>query len=317
MIKKDNKESDHYDLLVRAAWYYHKLDLTQKEVGNQLNISRQMVQRLLEEGREKGIIRVEINSPISSLLSVEQTLKEKYSLDKAIVVPSYTSGEELRDSLGRAAARFISRLINEKLDLIGTGWGKTLRAFVDHFQVEPVEDADVVSLIGNLLGDTAFNPYSIADTLARKLSTNCYNVWAPAIVKDQDRANLFKSEPWIKKTLDKAATADLIIVSIGELSRESTLAELGYLTSEDIRELKEKKAVGDILGSFFDVEGNLVNSEIHERLIALTVDRLQDDGKVVGVSGGEKKVRAIEGALKGDMLDVLITDEKVAGALVE
>lgn len=313
----EKEHSDHYDLLVRAAWYYHKLDLTQKEVGNRLNISRQMVQRLLKEGREKGIIRVEINSPISSLLSVEETLEEQYSLDKAIVVPSHASGEELRSSLGKASARFMSRLINEKLDVIGTGWGKTLRSFVDHFQAKPIEDADVVSLIGNLLGDTAFNPYSIADTLARKLSANCYNVWAPAIVKDQGRANLFKSEPWIKKTLDKAATADLIVVSIGELSRESTLAELGYLTSEDIRELREKKAVGDILGSFFDVEGNLVNSEIHERLIALTVDRLKDNGKVLGVSGGEKKVKAIEGALKGDMLDVLITDEYVADGLTE
>jgi DNA-binding transcriptional regulator LsrR (DeoR family) len=313
-----NKQYEYDDLLVRASWYYYKSKLTQKEVGDKLNLSRQRVQRLLDEARQKGIIQVEIESPLANLLSIEEALIKEHSLKDAVVVPSVPSENGLRDSLGQAAATYVERLITDsEIKVIGTGWGRTLRAFVDKFRTKhQCKEMNVVSLVGNLLKDTAVNPYIIADTLSRKLSANCYNIWAPSIVKDENRAKIFRSEPWIKKALEKAKSADVIIVSLGPVSKQVTLYDLGYLSKEDLLSLQSLGAAGDILGQFFNEQGELVDSNLHKRVIALPFKEVQDrKRKVIVIAGGKDKLRAIKGALNGNFIDILVTDENVAKQL--
>ncbi|MFP4589732.1 MAG: sugar-binding transcriptional regulator [Candidatus Acetothermia bacterium] len=300
------------DLLVRVAWYYHKLELTQKEVGEKLGLSRQKVQRLLKEAREKGIIKVQIENPKVNLLKIEEKLKDRYSLSDAVIAPCPSSGDKLRDSLGRVASTHIRKLVeNRDIDVLGTGWGRTLRAFVDHFQptVEK-QNMDVVSLIGNLLTDTAVNPYEIANTLARKLSANCYNIWAPSIVEDENSAEIFRQEEWIRETLEKTEAADLLIVGLGPVSERATLYNLGYISNDDLETLQAQGAVGDILGRYFDENGELVDLGLHERVIASSFKQIRDGkGDLIVVGGGDFKLDAMRGALKGDLIDVLITDE--------
>lgn len=313
-----NRGSDD-DLLVRVSWYYHKLKLTQKEVGDKLGLSRQKVQRLLQKARNNGIIQVEIKSPKANLLSIEKNLSDQYQIEDAVVAPHASSDEGLRDSLGKVAATYLKNLLDDEgINVIGTGWGRTLRSFVDSFQpLEERQEMDVVSLIGNLLIDTAVNPYEIANTLARKLSANCYNIWAPSIVEDKERAEIFKSEQWIKETLDKTRTADLIIVGLGPVSEKATLYNLEYLSKNDLQSLKSKGAVGDILGRYFDKQGELIDLELHDRVIAPTLEEIRDGkGKVIVVAGGDFKLKAMQGALNGNLIDILVTDEKLAGNLV-
>lgn len=313
------KEQERADLLVRAAWYYHKLELTQKEVGEKLGLSRQKVQRLLQEAKDKGIIKVQIENPKVNLLRIEEEMKARYSLSDVVIAPCPSSGDKLRDSLGRVASTHIKKLIgNQDVDVLGTGWGKTLRSFVDHFQPGfNREDMDVVSLIGNLLTDTAVNPYEIANTLARKLSANCYNIWAPSIVEKKSSAEIFRTEEWIKETLEKAEAADLLIVGLGPVSERATLYDLGYISEEDLEALRAQGAVGDILGRYFDEKGELVDLGLHERVIASSFEQIRDgQGDVIVVGGGDFKLDAMKGALNGDLVDILITDERLAQKLV-
>lgn len=313
-------DDERNDLLVRVAWYYHKLKLTQKEVGTRLGLSRQKVQRLLQEAREKGIIKVEIESPKVNLLKIEEEIKEKYQIKDAVVAPCSCTGDKLRDSLGKVTSNYIRNLLErDEIKVLGTGWGKTLRSFVDHFQPKDKrENIDVVSLIGNLLTDTAVNPYEIANTLARKLSANCYNIWAPSIVKDASRAEIFKSEEWIKETLDKTRSADLIIVGLGPVSKQATLYNLGYISDSDLETVRAQGAVGDLLGRYFDKDGNLVNLGLHERVIGSSFEEIRDGkGEVIVVAGGDFKLEAMKGALNGDLIDILITDEQLAKKLVD
>lgn len=317
MIANRMMSSEKKDLLVRVAWSYYILDLTQQEVGERLNISRQKVQRLLEEANQEEIVQVEINSPHSNLLSIEDTLRRSFSsLEDAVVMPFVDS--DLRDHLGHAAATYVERLITDnQVKSIGTGWGKTMRSFVDHFYPKTQdEEMDVVSLAGNLQQNTGFNTYTIADSLARKLSASCYNIWAPSIVRDEARADMFKSEPWIEEVLEKAKSVDLVVVSIGQVSEEATLKELGYLDADDIQHLRSLNAAGDILSQFFTNEGSIVNSKFQDIVIALPIEALKDsDKKVIGVAGGQHKLEAIRGSLNGNFVDILITDEKIAKAL--
>lgn len=314
-----DKEASHLDLMTRAAWYYYNLDLTQSEVASELNISRQKVQRLIQKAKDMGIVQIQVSHPDVRILEVERDLTEKYSLENSIVVPSIKD-EDVLESIGKAGSFYVKQLIKNTdwINSIGMGWGATMHAFasqLDSFRVE--RDLEVVTLVGNLLKDTAVNPFSIAGTVAKKIDASCYNLWAPSIVQDKERAAIFKSEPWIKKALEKTHNLDLAIVSIGQLSKEATLRELGYLTENDVKKLKAKGAVGDILSQFFDRDGKLVDTNFHDRVIASPVEKLnREDRIVIGMAGTKKKTTAISGALKGGYIDTLVTDEGVAKSLL-
>lgn len=83
MINLDN----HYEagfneeeLLARIAWFYYHDNLTQNEIGEKLGLPRLKVSRLLEKGRQIGLIKVQINSRYKGCLELEEALKQRFHL---------------------------------------------------------------------------------------------------------------------------------------------------------------------------------------------------------------------------------------------
>lgn len=67
--------------------------------------------------------------------------------------------------------------------------------------------------------------------------------------------------------------------------------------------------VGDILGYFFDVKGDVVmNIKIYNELIGLFLSVLKIIFVWVGVVGGENKVEVIVAVMKGGYINVLVID---------
>ena len=50
------------ELVARVAWCYYHDGLTQNDIGERLGLPRLKISRLLEKGRQSGVIRVQINS---------------------------------------------------------------------------------------------------------------------------------------------------------------------------------------------------------------------------------------------------------------
>lgn len=308
------------DLITKVAWFYYKEKLTQQDISARVNISRQKVQRFLEKARDLEIVRFQVKNPYANLLSIESELIEKYSLKDSVVVPYLSDGESLlRKSFAKAGASYLERIISQyNNSIIGLGWGNTTAYLADYFDSLPIKTkVEVVSLIGNLMTNVAMNPYIIAERIANKLDAPFYNIWAPAITQSKERAEIFKSEPWINCVLQKASKANIILFSVGEVSPSASLFKMGYLSSDELKRLREKGAVGDILSRFFNAQGDLVDDEIHERVISIPIDKLRDRGKIViGIAGGPLKLNAIQGALNGKYINVLITDEETAQKLL-
>jgi len=308
------------DLITKIAWLYYKKKLTQQEISDRVFISRQKVQRLLEKARDLEIVRFQVKNPHANLLSIESKLIKNYSLKDAVVVP-YVSDENdsLRKSFARAGASYLERVISQNSNsIIGLGWGNTTAYLADYFEPPPIKTkVKIVSLIGNLMTNVAMNPYIIAEKIANKLNAPFYNIWAPAIAQSKERAKIFKSEPWIDRVLQMASQSNIILISVGEISPSASLFKMGYLSNGELKRLKGKGAVGDILARFFNAQGELVDDEIHERVIAIPIDKLKGKDKIViGVAGGSSKFDALRGALKGKYINVLITDENIAQRLV-
>jgi lsr operon transcriptional repressor len=313
-------EDTEEDLITRIAWLYYKEKLTQQQIAERISLSRQKVQRLLERARDLEIIQFTLKHPSVNLLSVESAIQQKYGLKDAVVAPVYSPNlDELRTSFAMAGAAYLERrLAAMKRCILGIGWGNTTAYLADYFDGQSITGTvEIVSLIGNLMMNVSMNPYIMAEKMARKLGASFYNIWAPAIAQTKERADVFKSEPWIKEVLDIANRTNIILVSIGEAAKSASLFKMGYLSPLDLQRLISKGAVGDILCRYFDAQGAIIEDEVHDRVIGIPMDVMGDDAKlIIGVAGGASKVKAIHAALLKKYINVLITDERTAAELL-
>jgi DNA-binding transcriptional regulator LsrR (DeoR family) len=81
--------------------------------------------------------------------------------------------------------------------------------------------------------------------------------------------------------------------------------------------LREKEAVGDILLRFFNEDGIPVESILNDRVISMGLDQLKKVDRAIGIAGGPRKFSAIRGALRGKLINILVTDSCTGKRLVQ
>jgi deoxyribonucleoside regulator len=90
----------------------------------------------------------------------------------------------------------------------------------------------------------------------------------------------------------------------------------GFLDNSDTVKLRESGAVGAICGRFFDANGQKCWGELDGRTIGLSLEDLSKIKHKVCIVTGKEKIKGVLGALRGRLLDVLITDESTAHSLL-
>ncbi len=171
-------------------------------------------------------------------------------------------------------------------------------------------------LNGGLTTSFYLNPYDVGAKLSSLFKGECYYIHAPAIATSEELCRSFRSDLTVKQALQMAKLANYSLVGIGEMSAETTLISTGYISLADVGILHRKGAVGNIVGQFFDIEGNIIDCDLHKRIVAFPIEELRKMKNVIGVAGGKNKIEAILGALHGNFITVLITDEETATSII-
>lgn len=301
--------------MARIAWHYHFGDRTQEEIARLLHISRTRVARGLARAREEGIVQVQVFHPVLNCLRIEQELKARFDLHDAMVVPSQTSGD-VRDIIGKAGAEYLARILRDG-DLLGTAWGTTVHAVARHLSRRQLPNLSIVLLLGGLSSVTPdMDAFDLARTMAGKCGGRCFYLHVPAIVDSSEIREAIISDASVRNALDLARSVSKAILGIGDTTNEAAMLRAGFLDVVKMAELRARGAVGDILGRFFDAQGVPVQSDLNDRTIGLGLDDVKRIPTKIAVSGGHRKVRPILGAIRGGYVDILITDEETAQAIL-
>jgi DNA-binding transcriptional regulator LsrR (DeoR family) len=112
------------------------------------------------------------------------------------------------------------------------------------------------------------------------------------------------------------AHGHLAIVGIGQMDESATLFRGGHVSPTDWDRLVAAGAAGNVNTCFFDDAGRAL-PDLQVRTIAISLEDLRAIDTVVAVAGGAAKVRAIRGALATGAIDVLVTDEATATAVLD
>jgi DNA-binding transcriptional regulator LsrR (DeoR family) len=202
--------------------------------------------------------------------------------------------------------------------ILGISWGTALFSTAQALRPKRPLPITVVQMIGAVGTD---NPLIDGPDLARFLA-NIYGgqyryMHAPLVVENQDVRVALLQEPRIKETLDYARRADVALVGIGSLIPEvSSLLRAGYLNRQELADLREIGVSGDICAQHYDANGNVMDIDMNDCVVGISLDALGSIERVIGVACGEQKAEAILGALRGGHINVLITDDSACRKLI-
>lgn len=305
---------DRNGIVVRAAWLYYKDGLTQAEIAERLFVSRATVGRLLDAARAEGIVRFEISTDHLSAFQLSRDLRHRHGLADAVVVPRIADGAHgarINERIASAAAEYLKRFLRPGA-VIGVGWGDTVMRVLFALGRDSLDGVTIASVAGGIDAYTR-------EVTAR--NTNGVNehlriIPAPLVASSPKIAAALREDESVTSVLRLAESAVATLTGIGASRPGASSVRSGLATDDQLQEFRELGVVGDMLGEWYDRDGGIVYKAASDRRIGMSIDQLRHMPNVIGVAGGEEKVEAIAGAVRGGYLDVLVTDEDVAEALL-
>ncbi len=296
-----------HSLMIKAVWCYYIENMTQQAIADQLGISRMRVIKLLEKGKAKKLIQFKIRADAYQQTEIINQLKDRYSLKEIVLVPSISTN--INETIARATAMYLSDHISDG-SFINVGFGDTMARTLRNLDLPEESRISFVSLTGGVKHYTVTSHFGITNMTS-------YIVPAPFLASTAEMAAAIREEPSVKDILKLSSLAGYTIVGVGGVTEKATVVREGNLTANDLLRLKAESAVGDILGYFIDKDGHVLNGSIHDRLISTPPDVLATFPNVIAAAGGVEKAEAMNAALKTGCINILITDEETAKAVLE
>jgi DNA-binding transcriptional regulator LsrR (DeoR family) len=306
-------------LLSKVSSMYYDQSYNQQEIANRLHLSRPKVSRLLKEAREKGIVKISVISQDNSFVNLENELESKYRLKEALIteIDPQSSPEVIKRQLGVAAANYLHRAVS-KGDVIGVSWGTTLQAMINAMIPKPMGGTHIVQALGGVGPPEAkTHAADISRRLSGLLESRLTLLPAPGIVDSNETKEVLLNGRRIRNALNLFSEINMLLVGLGTMSTNPVLdQENEEIPPALLQEIVNSDAVGDIALHFFDIEGNEINSKLKDLLIGISTEEIRKIDTVVGIAGGIEKTDAIQGALNGNLINLLITDNYTAERLL-
>lgn len=309
--------ADKLDDAARAAWLYYVAGNTQDQIAAKLGVSRQSAQRLVSLAVSEGIVKVRIDYPIANCLDLAKRLRERFGLKFCEVVPTDPASDSATLGVAQATAAEIERWLSRKEPaIIAMGTGRTLKAAIEQLPKIEAPQHRVVSLTGNIYPDGSAAYYNVIFTMADKVKTRVFPMPLPVIATSEHERETLHRQAMIRPTIELAAKADVTFVGLGELNESAPLVVDGFLNRDELAALQQAGAVGEIVGWAYDADGKFLKNLTNDRVASATIpDR--ENSLVIASAMGKKKRECIGAAIRGRLVNGLITDESTAESLLK
>lgn len=317
MARRPTLADPEESLAIRAAWLHYAGGLTQAAVAQRLGLPSVKAHRLIARAVADGVVKVTIDGDIVECVDLEEKLSKRYGLGFCEVAPDL--GEEglpIR-ALGLAGSNFLRHQIERGEDrVIGLGHGRTLAAAVQNLPRIDAADLRFVSLLGGLTRNYSANPHDVMHRIAEKTGAQAYVMPVPFFANTADDRQVLLSQRGVQDVFEMSNAATLKIVGIGRVEVDAQLVASGMIEASEIKEISGAGGVGEMLGHFFDATGQVLETALTARTLAVPLNGAET-GRIIAIAGGADKVPAIRAVLNSGRVKGLITDEATARALAE
>lgn len=304
---------------------YYLQPIGRRALAAQLNWPERMVRKEIDFLRDAGLIdaggggmevtpegeRVlfglkDVIRDLHGLSDLEKELERLLGLKQVIVVPGDSDTDEtVKKEIAKATARYLNQVLNDG-DVLAVTGGTTLAEVARSLPNASTErNVMVVPARGGLGEDVELQANTVAANIAQALGGAYRLLHVPDDLGEEAMATLAE-EPKIREMLELIRSARIVMHGIGtaeEMARRRGMPE------EVVQALKERQAVGEAFGYYFNQAGEIVYAS------GSVGSRYEDLGRaseVIAVGGGKSKAAAALAVLVSHHQDIWITDEGAA-----
>lgn len=314
--------------MVQCLELYYRQARSQKDIARILGVSAATVSRLLKRAYDERLVRVELDLPRTE--SLESALMAEFGLRDAVVVASGGRGD-VKEELGAAAAAYFESVARNGMR-IGLSCGFTLYQTIRQLRERRFRNLALYPLSGeSTLTLVDLFPNTLVGMMAAKYRPHVRAYALPvqhlASLRETERMRRqLLRDAEVRRVFEGAQEVDIALAGIGLVAEHTTgFCSLAENYGVSVRRLRQLGVVGEINYQPFDADGAIVDRPelrvLMRRLLSVDGPRLQALSRrpnryVVAVAGGKAKVAAVRGALRGRFMNVLVTDEDCAAALL-
>lgn len=309
MLPQTSQDTASRATIHMVAKLHYESDMPQVDIARKLGVSTATVSRLLTRARALGIVKIEVLD-LALPDEVTEKLVRALGLKAAAVVDTPSTG--VLGSLAAPLGNLIKEQKFPKGSVIGIGWGRAVRAVIEA-GLPRIADAKAVALNGGLPQSAPhFQINEFVRQAADQIGGTAHFLHAPYLSSVELR-DAFLNDDFVKQTTGLWDRLDCAIVGIG-LPHAINPPEASAATAN---EQAIGGAVGDVLRHYVDRNGNLLEWEGQDGMIAASADQLRTAKLSIGVAATVEKAAGIIGAVRSGMINALVTDTSTALAVLE
>jgi DNA-binding transcriptional regulator LsrR (DeoR family) len=301
-------------LTASIARRYYLDGRSKVEIAEEFGISRFKVARLIDVARTSGLVRIEIRAEGEIDVDLSARLRDRYGLLHSIVVDTpEDDAQALREHVARAAAHLLAEIITPR-DVLGLAWARSVSAMARALPRLP--GTPVVQLTGALsLADRHDTSVDVVRDVAAASGGVAHCFYSPLTVADAATARALRQQPDVARAFEQLPLVTKAVAGVGRWEAgQSTLYDSS--SDEDRAALRDLGVCADISGVFVAADGRPVQTELAERMIAITAEQMQAIPEVVVVPYGVRKAPAVRAALRSRLVDGIVTHTGLARAVL-
>ena len=245
-----------------------------------------------------------------------ERLKERFGLSHCDVVPADPASPSSTAGIAERAATVLEAYLKDtRPNLIALGTGRALRAAVERITPMDCPSHQLVSLVGNISADGSASLFDTVGRLADLTKARHYPMPLPFLMTSTEELKQILNIDTIRKVRSLAGKADLRLVGIGQMDEKAQVFIDGFLTRDELHEMMRLGAKGEIVGWAFNENGEIITGGTNKRLTSVPLP-VPATTLTIALAAGKPKVVALKAALKGHLINGLITDETTAKLLL-
>ncbi|ASS77265.1 hypothetical protein CIG75_17085 [Tumebacillus algifaecis] len=309
----------------------HHLYLTQpigrRALAQQLNTTERILRAEVDFLKDQGLIVVEtvgmhlterginllvqladVIREVEGLAEKERRLAEKLGLQEVHIVAGDADADPLvKKAIGHAAAEWLKKTLRQD-DILAVTGGTTIATVAESISRASL-GVEVLPARGGVGENMEFQANTIASRIAAQLGGTYRLLHAPDVLSDEALQSLM-SDPQVQDTLHRLRSARIVLHGIGQAI---PMAKRRRLPESRIEQIEAHGAIAEAFGYYFDAMGNIVHAM---NTVGLRLSDLKHIERISAVAGGTSKAEAISAVAYGSPLQVLITDEAAADAIL-
>ncbi len=290
-------------------------------IANKLGISRSTVSRLIASARDEGLVRISLHAPEEPRDSLSRRIEDLYDVDVTVVqVPGATTEIRRLERVAGVAGNLVGDVIEDKM-MVGIAWGTTVSTISERLMPKRMSGVTIVQLNGAANPTTTGLPYvgEILGNFTRAFGAKAFPFPVPAFFDYAETRDLMWRERSIQVVRDIGRNADVAVFGVGSFTSPlpSHVYAGGYLSPEEVTELRRDGVVGDVCTVLLRADGTYEDIEINTRATGPTPAELARIPRRVCAVAGAAKAPALAAVLRSGAVTDLVVDDECAAALLE